>query len=199
MPHLSYTCHGDEHCLDKYAGTVSTLKPSTLLPQENFVPLTIEEQGLLDIACHACLSFSVINSPLVCESSAVSHRHPMKLIVTEDSIVRVLNDDYGLFDCTCGRSVCSAPRSLSRCLLSAWAIWLEKLRRWEALMNLPDYRSPSPDLPELSELFSCITPRKRAVDKLEEDSGSSVQPPPAKRVRVDVKEVEAKAEASAEE
>ncbi|KAL0564582.1 hypothetical protein V5O48_017459 [Marasmius crinis-equi] len=193
MPHLLYNCHGDLHCLDTYARNVSTIEPAATLYQENFVDLTIEEQGLLDIAAHGCSrTFHVTNQPLMCETST-SHRHPMKLVVTEQNIVRVLNDDFGLHQCSCPRGIWSAPRSLSRCILNAWGIWLERLRRWEALLNDPDYRSPSPDLPPLEELHKAYDElhnsrsHKRTAaevsDSDEESGSSSPSPPPAKRLR----------------
>ncbi|KAL0565896.1 hypothetical protein V5O48_016121 [Marasmius crinis-equi] len=171
MPHLLYDCHGDLHCLDAYAHKVSTLEPAAILHQENFGHLMIEEQGLLDIAAHACSrTFHVTNKPLVCDTSTVSHRHPMKLVVTEKNIVRVLNDDFGLHQCSCPRG-----------------IW------WEALLNDPDYRSPSPDLPPLDELHKAYDElhdsrsHKRTAADLsdsDEDSGSSSPSlPPAKRMR----------------
>ncbi|KAL0571577.1 hypothetical protein V5O48_010383 [Marasmius crinis-equi] len=182
MPHLSSTCHGDELCLDEYARHVSTLDPGAILPLHNFTHLSIEEQGLVDIASRASVDFCSISG--ACELS--NAHHPLKLVV-EDNIVKVLNDDYGL--CTCQRLFRYIPRSLSKCILSAWEIWLERLRRWEALMTDPEYRSPSPDLPPLDQLFAIfetgpeVSKKRPAEESEDEEDNASPSPPPAKRMR----------------
>ncbi|KAL0571295.1 hypothetical protein V5O48_010672 [Marasmius crinis-equi] len=185
MPHLSYDCHGRKHCLDDFSRKLSTLYPAESLPLQNFVHLPDEEKGLLEIAAHAC---GDLCSDSVCTSSSDGTRHLLKLVV-ENGVVLVLNDDFGLHQCTCREVVYRVPKSLSQCILSGWEIYVERLRRWEALLNLPNYRSPSPDLPELSQLhqsFARNTAQKRAAeetDEGEQSDSSCPSPPPAKRMR----------------
>ncbi|KAL0566322.1 hypothetical protein V5O48_015693 [Marasmius crinis-equi] len=183
MPHLLYKCHGCKCCLDDFSCNVSTLDPGETLPLENFVHLTDKDKGLLEIAAHACQD---ICNHFACTLSPANTRHVLKLVV-EDDVVLVLNNDFGLHQCTCPEVIYRVPRSLSRCILSGWEIWLERLRRWEALFNLPHYRSPSPDLPNLAHLFTQQKPKKRGAEEIDEAShssdSSSPSPPPTKRMR----------------
>ncbi|KAL0563276.1 hypothetical protein V5O48_018794 [Marasmius crinis-equi] len=170
MTHLSRRCNGKRKCLNTWSRRVSTTKPASTLPILPFLPLDVEQRGLLHIAARVVPH---ILGPYDCHNPK-NGIHFVKLVQDDDLCLKVIREAT-LVECACDEVIHIIPKTLTSCIMSGWEAWKEVCE--EERVNYGDVdlaRADSPDLPDLAELGrQCArSGGKRKCEELEGDSDS---------------------------
>ncbi|KAL0571161.1 hypothetical protein V5O48_010800 [Marasmius crinis-equi] len=183
MHHLTRNCRGERQCLDALALRMSIDHPGQTLSTQYFEFLNTDDRALLTLAARLCPD--ICDNYLCVGPNRSAHYVDLEI---DNGILKVARRGWMTTDCGCERILFEVPKDLSKCITGGLETWRALVERRERILNTDpsEYRSPSPDLPPLSELFERTQRKRPAEDPGAEspsESSDDERPPPAKRMR----------------